>query len=201
VADSEPEPVEPKPEEPEQVEPEPLRLETVTAFLQQAQALAKYHTDRGDTFERRAAILLGFSPFVLALIVAAIHPITQIKDWRWEYPLLGLLVLTVAAFMWAAWDALQALRVSEHIYGDEDQVSDEWESYKTNRFRLPEEVTGLWVNHLLQRDADGVSSVASIGLAATSRGQHLKSAFVRFYIGIAGVVLLGIITLYAIGVQ
>jgi hypothetical protein len=163
-------------------------IATIAAFREIALEMVRWHRERTDGFERRAANLLGLSGLALALVPFAVNNLTGLDRWartsvRWAT------AVAAGAFFVAVLGSIQTLRPRKNatLAPETDQLQREWTHFKSDRAWKAADVEGMFTDSLLSAQAGTDSVLARGKLFAEVKARGLRVA--AYSVGIAIVAL------------
>jgi uncharacterized membrane protein YqjE len=152
-------------------------IATIGAFREIALEMVRWHRERTDGFERRAANLLGLSGLALALVPFAVNNLTGLDRWartsvRWAT------AVAAGAFFVAVLGSIQTLRPRKNATSapETEQLQQEWTHFKRDREWKAADVEGMFTDSLLSAQAGTESVLAGVKRFAEDKATGLRVA-------------------------
>jgi uncharacterized membrane protein YqjE len=148
---------------------------TISAFRAAALEMVRWHRERADGFERRAANLLGLSGLALALVPFAVNNLSGLDRWARTSVRYATAGAAIALFV-AVIGCIQTLRPRKKLLAPEtDQLQDEWVRFKKDRDWTSGDVEGMFADSLLSAEEgkEPVLAVVKRLAEAKATGVHV----------------------------
>ncbi len=150
---------------------------TIAAFRDTAIEMVRWHRERAEGFERKAANLLGLGGLALALVPFAVNDLTGLDGWatstvRWATA--GAAV----ALGFAVFCCIRALRPRKRAVGapETEQLQEQWARFRTCREWTAGDVNGMLADSLLARDGDMAQVLATVKAFADAKARWVRIA-------------------------
>ncbi len=152
-------------------------IATIGAFREAALEMVRWHRERADGFERRAANLLGLSGLALALVPFAVNNLTGLDAWATTSVRWATAVAAVALFV-AVLGCIHTLRPKRNATSapEIEQLQEEWMRFKSHRDWMAADVEGMFTNSLLSAEDGKEPVLARVKRFAEAKADGLRVA-------------------------